>query len=175
MNDNPSDHYATLAAQAARDAFHEGYRAGFQAALGRVMSAAQAANPLGDAVTPPQPALLPDVQTPPEASPTGTPPTRPVVIPTTASGRAAPGSIKNLVRSFVATAPGPVREADFAAKYPNVLRPSRYMAFRTLRDEGVIEKHEGGWVLTPSGARSPSAERAWEQLTQSEGGADVPA
>jgi hypothetical protein len=79
------------------------------------------------------------------------------LIPVTASGRAAPGSIKNLVRAFVLTADKPVAESDFARQYPDVLRPSRYMAFRTLHQEGVIAKQDGRWVPALAGAVKPDA------------------
>jgi hypothetical protein len=94
-------------------------------------------------------------------------------IAVTASGRAAPGSIKNLVRSFVLTADKPVTEADFARRHPDVLRPSRYMAFRTLRQEGVIAKQDGRWVPAPAGAAKPDAGASGpDQPTDSGGSGD---
>ncbi len=90
----------------------------------------------------------------------------------TASGRAAPGSIKNMVRNFVLSAGTPVAEADFAAKYPDVLRPSRYMAFRTLSQEGVIVKENGKWVPASKGAAKPDNEASGHDNTMSNGGSN---
>lgn len=93
------------------------------------------------------------------------------VIPKTASGRAAPGSIKNLVREFVLSAGRPVLEAEFAAKYPNVIRPSRYMAFRALGEDRVIVKQGNAWVPAQSGAGSlGGVSRAQGILSRAEGG-----
>jgi hypothetical protein len=193
MPNAPFEQHAKLATDAVRGAYESGYQDGYRAAVAAVMRAAQAAAPSVSAEdgyarvmmehADEHPFGIDAVATPAAAEAAmGIPQPTPNVIasaltpiPTTRSGRAAPGAIKNLVRLFVSTAGKPVTEAEFTAKYPNVLRPSRYMAFRGLRDEGVITKQGRSWVLTPDGARSPSAERAWDQLTREGGTGHVPA
>jgi hypothetical protein len=171
MTDNPFDPFAKRAAELAQEAFDAGYQAGYRAAIDTVMRAAQTASSRGAAVGPLAVSVDARIAHEVTASMSGEAVTSvETTIPKTASGRAAPGSIKNLVRDFVLTAGKPVSEAEFAAKYPNVIRPSRYMAFRSLGEERVIVKQGKAWVPAQSGAGTLGVSRAQSILDRAEGG-----
>lgn len=170
MTDNPFDPFARRATELAREAFDAGYQAGYRTAIDTVMRAAQTAS-TGTTVEPLIVSVDAHIAHEVTASVSGEAvmPVDTTVIPKTASGRAAPGSIKNLVREFVLTAGRPVTEADFAAKYPSIIRPSRYMAFRALGGDGVIVKQGKTWVPAQSGAGSLGARHAQSILKRHEG------
>lgn len=161
-NDPTSDELAKKAASLNKDTYEAGFRAGYQAAVAKVMQAAQSVSDFGTS------GVLAGYQQTMRAA--ASPIERPSEIPKTASGRAAPGSIKTLVKEFVLTAGKPVKEADFAARYPSVIRPSRYMAFRGLAEEGVIIKRDGFWVPASSDAGSPSSYQTRAVFHRREGG-----
>lgn len=158
LTDRAHEQIAALVKEAFNAGHQAGYKAGYSAAIATVMQAAPAnanltqgeqASDTFDRSSATSSAADTHV-TRPAPSPETTEP-----IPKTISGRAAPGSIKNLVKQFVLTAGKPVREADFAFRYPNIIRPSRYMAFRTLGADGVIVKRDGFWVPAPEGGGNP--------------------
>ena len=152
MNDTDLTSLSNRAAELVNEAYHTGhraghdvgYQAGYAAALAAVLQAAQANAHTPTPLASSAPNITsPNVQPVAEIS---------EAIPKTASGRAAPGSIKALVRAFVMTADKPVTENDFAARYPEVGRPSRYMAFRALDKDGAIQKSrvEHGFPRNPA-------------------------
>jgi hypothetical protein len=150
-----------------------GYREGYEAAVANIMKAVQggsqtSAVPPNHASSPGPPAQAAAAP----SSPTDPPPAEiSGEIPRTASGRAAPGSIKALVRAFILTADRPVTENDFAARYPEVGRPSRYMAFRALDKDGAIQKQGRAWVPVPKGTGSPDAGASGQGSSPATGGA----
>lgn len=193
MNNSDSTSFSDRAAEVAKEAYEAGYgaghqtgyQAGYAAALAVVMQAAQAgaqqsaAAPTSSAHDAPgQPyvaAAEPVLTGIAPSDNTGSVPGRQTEandeIPKTASGRAAPGAIKSLVRAFVLTADGPVTENDFASRYPDVGRPSRYMAFRALDKDGAIQKQGRAWVPVPRGTGSPDAGASGSTSSPVQGGA----
>jgi hypothetical protein len=172
--DNPTEPFATKAAEAAREAYQAGYQAGYQAAVANIINAVQPAQSLIWQGVPPSDVDMRYAQTGAEqglqAQQSGVASSVYTTIPKTASGRAAPGAIKRLVFDFVAAAGHPVTEYDFAGRYPEVGRPSRYMAFRSLRDDGVITKQGRSWVLAPKGEGNPADSTGGVLLNRREGG-----
>lgn len=91
-------------------------------------------------------------------------------IPKTKSGRAAPGAIKRLVYEFVVSAGHPVTENEFAGRYPNIGRPSRYMAFRSLHGDQAIAKQGRAWVPASRSAGNPDVASSGSSQPQPSGG-----
>lgn len=146
MDSAPLHPWQIQSLEAADAVYRAGYNAGFQAAFAQIMQAAQAG--LGTA-TEPSRNHMPLLQ----ASQTHLPQTS-----SGQSGRAARGSVKNIVRDFVLAAPGPVTEHELGKLHPEINRSSRYMAFRNLASEGVIAKRGDAWVPAPSGEGNPGAD-----------------
>jgi hypothetical protein len=170
VTENPTEGFIRAAASAVRDAYKAGYNAGYQAAVANVMSAVQPSSGAGHSFV--WPGVPPQEDTDHRPVTTSEPQQlrQGPVIPKTISGRAAPGAIKRLVFDFVASAGHPVTEYDFAGQYPMVGRPSRYMAFRSLRDDGAIIKQGRSWVLAPKGEGNPADVTGRVLLNRREGG-----
>jgi hypothetical protein len=150
MSSKETESFVSRAAEVVQDTYRAGFKDGYAAALAKLLQAAR-----DDMAT----AYL-DLNEPP--GPPEQHPQRPfeaaATVPQTASGRAAPGSVKSLVRQFVLRATKPVTEAEFAAEYPDIKRPSRYMAFRALAEEGAIAKHGRAYVPAGTAPGTPSSE-----------------
>jgi hypothetical protein len=174
MSDNDLTAFTTQATAAVQAAYEAGYKAGHTAAINAVMRAAQLGAVSGIAVqgvshgqtsgmsgiTQPIMPMPPHEQLPADD------------IPKTKSGRAAPGAIKRLVYEFVLSAGHPVTENDFAGRYPNIGRPSRYMAFRSLHGDQAIAKQGRSWVPALRGAGNPDAASSGSSQPQASGGTE---
>lgn len=146
MENNSRSSWQILAVKAADDAYQAGFAAGCKVGVSQILQAAQAALAgLGAAA----PSAVIAFDAPQVAHPS---------LRSTMSvqpGRALPGSVKQLVRQFVLSAPGPVTERQLGSLHPEINRSSRYMAFRNLASDGVIAKQGDAWVPASKSAGNP--------------------